>query len=54
MLMHPEYREEWDRIIDERMRKQKEQHPERLAIHNKLHRKYFYEYGIKFTPPGYW
>lgn len=53
MVMHPEYQEEWQRNMDVHSKIRKEQEPKRLAIHKKLHHKYFYEYGIKFTPNHY-
>lgn len=49
MVQHTEYQEEWNANWNKREELRAVQHPERLKIHQRLHRKYYYEYGIRFN-----
>lgn len=53
MVTHPEYQKEWEETMNKREEIRKAQQPERLKIHKRLHRKYYYEYGIAFNPNIY-
>lgn len=50
LLQHPDDKQEHDRLWKLHWDARKEQLPQRIAIEKKLHRKYYYEYGIKFNP----
>jgi len=53
MVMHPEYQAEWEEQMKRREGILETQKEDRLKIHKRMHRKYYYEYGISFNPNTY-
>ncbi len=54
IVQHPEYQQEWDANWKKREELRALQHDERLKIYRRLHRKYYYEYGIAFNSKLVW